>query len=122
MFKDFYEFYDMLASKANYNYGKYVAEETFKRFRDCQAILGFLEKNKDKEFSAREIAENLEIKYGKWTFTTHSVAADILKLEDLNLIKSHFEEYQIKIEDGKLLNGEPHYKFIDCCRKIYSIA
>lgn len=122
MFKDFYDFYDALASKANYNYGKIVAEEAFRRFRNCQAILEFLERNKGHEFSAKEIAENLEIKYGKCIFTTNSVAADILKLEDLGLTKYRVQEYQIKIQDDTMENGEPHYKFIDCRRKIYSIA
>lgn len=123
MFKDFYEFYDTLASKGKYGNGKQVALEAFGRFRDCQAILEFLERNKDKEFSAREIAENLKNKYGrKGSFTSNSVAADILKLEGLKLTKYRIEEYQIKIEDGYMQNGKPHYKFIDCRRKIYSIA
>lgn len=122
MFKDFYDFYDTLASKANYDYGKVVAEEAFIRFRNCQAILEFLERNKGHEFSAKEIAENLEIKYGKYIFTTNSVAADILKLEDLGLTKYRVQEYQIKIQDSTMENGEPHYKFIDCRRKIYSIT
>lgn len=121
MFKDFYDFYDALAS-TNYNRGKLVAEKAFRRFRNCQAILEFLERNKGHEFSAKEIAENLEIKHGKYTFTTNSVAADILKLEDLGLTKYRVQEYQIKIQDYTMQNGKPHYKFIDCCRKIYSIA
>ena len=121
MFKDFYEFYDTLASKGEYGDGKQVAEEAFERFKECQAILDFLEKNKG-NFSAKNIAENLNIKYGKWSFTTHSVANHCIKLIQLGKIRYRIEEYQIKIQDYTMQNGEPHYKFIDCRRKIYSIA
>ena len=121
MFKDFYEFYDTLASKGEYGDGRQVALEAFERFSECQAILDFLEKNKDKEFSAKEIAKNLEIKYGKWSFTTHSVAAHCVKLIQMGKIHFRNEWYQIKILLNHLPNGNPRYELKDTCTKYYRI-